>query len=64
MIQTVPTSSKRRINQCLALSQKLKTTLMDKNNLLSELNNKKLQIEKINNEKDTLKSILEKTKQP
>jgi hypothetical protein len=64
VIQTVPTSSKRRINQCLALSQKLKTTLMDKNNLLSELNNKKLQIEKINNEKDTLKSILEKTKQP
>lgn len=64
LISNIPTSSKRRINQCLALAQKLKESILEKERILNENNTLKTSNDKLNEEKEILKDIVERCKQP
>ena len=64
VINTVPSASKRRINQCLALAQKLKSVTLENGKLLNENNEKKELLSKTVQEKEILRDIVDKAKQP
>jgi hypothetical protein len=64
MIRDIPTSSKRRISQCLVLANKLKMNIIEIEKL-KDLNKRlENQLQKANEEKEIYKNISEKVKQP
>lgn len=64
IVKDIPSSSKRRINQCLILAQKLKNLTIENEKLSNKLNSKDDEINKVLNEKEVLRELVEKSKQP
>ena len=64
VIKNIPSTSKRRINQCLALAQKLKTTTMENGKLINDLNELKEINKKNLEEKEVLREIVDRMNQP
>ena len=64
IIKDIPTTSKRRISQCLILANKLKLAALE-NEKLKDFNKKlEKEISSLNQEKDLYKGVSEKAKQP
>ena len=63
-IQSVPTSSKRRIQQSLALAQKLNIKQKENDDLTKRLNETSRKLEQVEQDHNLAKSLLDKSSQP
>jgi len=64
IIRDIPTASKRRISQCLILANKLKLCSVEIEKLKISITKKDEETEKVNDENNLMKNIIEKSKQP
>lgn len=64
MIKTIPSLSKRRINQCLVLAQKVKQENLKNLKLSSEISKKEEEIINLNKEKEAMKKVIDNINQP
>lgn len=64
IIKDIPTSSKRRISQCLVLANKLKLSIIEIEKLKDMNKRLELKVDEISEEKDLFKNVSEKIKQP
>lgn len=64
IIKEIPTSSKRRINQCLELVKKLKLEMIEKDVLKTKLKEMENLYNSISIENKNLKDMIENSKEP
>lgn len=64
IIRDIPTASKRRISQCLALANQIKVLGVEKNKLQKDLCEMENKLKLVQEEKDVLKKVVEQSKQP
>lgn len=64
IIKDIPTSSKRRISQCLILSNKLKMKIVELDKEKDLTNKLQTELNKIADERDIYKSVADTSKQP
>ena len=64
IIRDIPTSSKRRISQCLVLANKLKIQTLEIEKLKDLCRKMESELKNISDERDLYRSVAEKSKQP
>ena len=64
IVKDIPTTSKRRISQCLILANKLKFSALENEKLKDLVKRLEKDISCINEERDLYKGVSDKAKQP